>query len=363
MQYKVGDFMDSGGEHKYARLLSGLREAIVSGKYANGARLETEISMAERFSVSRQTVRRAIGVLESEGYVVRRQGSGTYVRFRGDDSAPLTRTVGVVTTYISEYILPSFIRGIEEVTEKNGYSFILRSTGNRVDREREVLEFLLESRVDGLIIEGAKTAFPNPNLDVFRRFEKRGIPVVFMNGYYTALGGVYVVTDDRAGGKIAMEHLIEKGHRKIGGIFKADDVQGHERYAGFIEAAREADVGISDSNIQWYTTEQREKITENADFLLEGIEDCTAVVCYNDQIAAPLESALIRAGRKIPEDIAVISFDNSVYAQIAPVPITSLDHPKEEVGRVAAGKVLSMIKGKRETSTALPWGLAIRQST
>ena len=90
---------------------------------------------------------------------------------------------------------------------------------------------------------------------------------------------------------------------------------------------------------------------------------CTAVVCYNDQIAAPLMASLLRAGRRVPEDIAVISFDRSVYSDLTPVPLTSLAHPKEEIGRVAARKLLHMLHGRREHPAVLPWTLEERQST
>ena len=65
--------------------------------------------------------------------------------------------------------------------------------------------------------------------------------------------------------------------------------------------------------------------------MLESLEGCTAVICYNDQIAAPLLAALMRAGKRVPEDVAIISFDD-IYASLTPVKITSLSHPKEEIG-------------------------------
>ena len=81
------------------------------------------------------------------------------------------------------------------------------------------------------------------------------------------------------------------------------------------------------------------------------------------EIAAPLMASLLRAGRRIPEDIAVISFDRSAYSDMTPVPLTSLTHPKEEIGRVAARKLLRMIQGKKEHSELLPWTLEERAST
>lgn len=355
----------SPGTHKYTILMEQIKDDIVSGRSAPGAQLETEDMLAERFGISRQTVRRAIGILEKEGLVVRKQGSGTYVRKPSELLVP-TRTIGVVVTYISDYILPSIIRGIEDVASAAGYSFSLHSTGNRMDTEKLVLSSFLEKPVDGLLIEGAKTALPNPNLDYYKRFETMGIPMVFMSGFYPALGeSVYVVTDDRGGGRQATELLVSKGHRRIGGIFKADDMQGHERFAGFIEAARELDVELHDNAIHWFTTESRDSLFEsgNIERIINSFADCTAVICYNDQIAAPLLNAIQRSGRSVPEDISIISFDNSAYSELTSVKISSLSHPKEEVGRVACKKLLSMIAGTPQSSSVLPWTLAEKEST
>lgn len=350
-------------ELKYQELAQRLRNELAGGTWPAGARLPTEDAMVAAYGVSKQTVRRAVGLLVDEGLLQRRQGSGTYAA--GQRRRP-TRTIGVIATYLSEYILPSMIRGIEEVTAAEGYRFLLRSTGNRMDRERELLEYFLANPVDGLIVEGAKTALPNPNLPLYRQLRAREIPVVFLSGWYPALEqSVYVITDDDAGGAMAARCLLGHGHRRIGGIFKADDQQGHRRFAGFANACREQGVNLSDDCFAWYTTEQRESLLtgQSEQAILHMLAPCTAVVCYNDQIAAPLMASLLRAGRRVPEDIAVISFDRSVYSDLTPVPLTSLAHPKEEIGRVAARKLLHMLHGRRERPAVLPWTLEERQST
>ena len=108
---------------------------------------------------------------------------------------------------------------------------------------------------------------------------------------------------------------------------------------------------------------ERSFIKLELDQILQMLADCTAVVCYNDQIAAPLMASLLRAGRKVPEEIAVISFDRSAYSDLTPVPLTSLSHPKEAIGRAAAQKLLRMIKGRKEKPEILPWKLEEREST
>ncbi len=350
-------------ELKYQILIRDIQASLENGKLKTGDRLPTEDAMVKQYTVSKQTVRRAIGELVETGVLVRRQGSGTYV---ADRQKKQTRTIGIIATYLSEYILPSMIRGIEEITAAAGYQFLIRSTGNRMDAERDLLQYFLTHPVDGLIVEGAKTAFPNLNLSLYRKLREQGTALLFLSGYYPALeNSVYVMTDDWAGGKMAAECLLEKNHRMIGGIFKVDDLQGHQRFAGFAETCRERGITLRDDHIAWYTTEQRETLLsgEQEQKILQMLSNCTAVVCYNDQIAAPLMTSLLRAGRRVPEDIAVISFDRSAYSDLTPVPLTSLEHPKEEIGRIAAKKLLRMIRGHREQPELLPWNLEERAST
>ena len=93
----------------------------------------------------------------------------------------------------------------------------------------------------GLIVEGSKTALPNPNLDLYEKLDLAGIPVVFIHGSYGALPGAVCVSDDNFGGGYQLaRHLIARGHTKIAGIFKSDDIQGHQRYLGYLTAMRDA---------------------------------------------------------------------------------------------------------------------------
>ena len=162
-------------EPKYQLVASTLRREIADGIFAEGSLLTTEEELKRRFQVSRQTVRQAIALLEDDGLVVRRRGSGTYVK-HGPRRHGETLTVGVVTTYITDYIFPSIVRGIEHVLSANGCMMNLSATYNRADHERMLLQRALEHGVDGLIIEGTKTALPNPNMALYRALKEKNIP-------------------------------------------------------------------------------------------------------------------------------------------------------------------------------------------
>ena len=353
---------------KYQAIADELRVHIQAGKYVNAQTLPTEFAIAEEYQVSRQTVRQALSVLAKEGLIEKRQGSGSHITRRETETAAPHRSIAVVTTYISDYIFPSILREVETVLSQNNCTPSLFATQNQVSNERKVLQNLLNLPIEGILVEGTKTALPNPNLDLYQKIMDRGIPLVFIHGNYAQLHGALSVLDDNfSGGKQLTEYLIRKGHTRIAGIFKSDDIQGPGRYAGYTAALREANIPVDDRLVFWYNTEYKTSIL--ADTLAASpiiqrntLPTCSAVVCYNDEVANQLISTLVRNKIDVPNEVAVVSFDNSQYSELSPVPITSLSHGNKNVGHIAAEKLLSLMDGGLCQSELVPWTLVERAS-
>lgn len=350
-------------EPKYKAVADELRREIADHTYQDGQTLLTELELARRYEVSRQTIRQAISLLEQDGLVIRRRGSGTFVTHRPRKRfGPLT--VGVMTTYITDYIFPSIVRGIESELSKEDCMMTLCVTYNRVDRERALLQRFLETPPDGLIVEGTKTALPNPNTALYQRLMERNIPIVFINGFYPELSDCpHVVMDDLAGGEMATKYLINHGKRKIAGLFKSDDMQGHNRYQGFVKAMLAGSLTMNDETIGWFSTENRENYFAQAQgaAFLSRLKDCDALVCYNDDMALRLIESLREQGG-VPDTLSIISFDNSAFAGVCYPRLTSLDHPKDRFGVMAAQKLLARLQGENAASAALGWTIEERDS-
>ena len=351
---------------KYQVLAEALRTGILSGKYQK--MLPTEQALCGQFQVSRQTVRQALSLLEAERLIERRQGSGSFVREKRE-AAPLPRrSVAVVTTYISDYIFPSILREIEAVCSENNSAPLLFATQNQFSNERRILQTLLDmDHLDGILIEGTKTGLPNPNIRLCRQLMEKGIPLVFMHGNYEQLPDTLSVLDDNAaGGRMLVEYLYRKGHRGIGGIFKYDDLQGRQRFAGYLEGLQEFDLSPEDNNILWYGTAQKDHFLKDdysEDRMTDLLSSCSAVVCYNDEIAARVISYLTRKGLSVPGDIAVVSFDNSPYSEMSTPRITSLSHGMYNVGRLAAETLFRHLRGEPCSSQLAPWFLVEKESS
>jgi GntR family transcriptional regulator of arabinose operon len=344
---------------KYMQLAEKLRGEIQNGTLTPGQRLPGENQIAAQTGFSRQTVRQALHLLEQEELTVSMRGSGTYVREDALSQRTKQHNIAIVPTYIRDYIFPSILYGIDNVLAERGCASMLTCTHNHVGRERDVLLDLLNKPIDGLIVEGTKTSLPNPNIDLYLQFAEKKLPVVFINSYYPELephGVLYVTVDDEQGGRTLCERLIRQGHRHIAGLFKSDDLQGMKRYAGYSRALVQAGLPLEDEHVVWFTTENRSYvIEESCGRLTDG---CTAVVCYNDEAAYRLIQVLTEKGIRVPDDVTVVSFDNTNYAQISPIPFYSLEHPKAQLGRVAAQKLMNVLNGRPEKPTILPWGTA-----
>ena len=221
-------------EHKYEAIARTLENQIRQGVFKPGEKIPAELALVQTYSVSRQTIRQAISLLEKRGLLIQRQGSGTYVEAdysRVVQRHAKTTTIAVVPCFMSNYIFPSIMRGIEEIVSSAGYSVRLSPTQHRVDRERVILQQLLENPVDGLIVEGVKTCMPNPNIPLYRELQRRGMPIVFFNTVYPELDDVVLVSmDDFSVVRDGVKLLVENGHRNIAGIFRWDDRQGADRY-------------------------------------------------------------------------------------------------------------------------------------
>lgn len=337
---------------KYQALINYIQEQIASNQLCPGDKLPSENVLSERFGISRQTVRKAIGMLEEDGIVRRIKGSGTYLSYDRRENLEQRNSIAVVTTYVESYIFPKTIQGIEKVLFDSGYSVQISFTNNTLEREKSILEDLLSrDDVAGVIVEGTKSGLPNPNIPLYRRLLAKKVPVLFINTYYPELDVPHVSLDDVAAAKKAVQYLIAHGHRDIGAILKLDDGQGRQRYLGYLSAMYEAGLSVTDSRMVWIDTDESKQLAYCTDKILNRVESCTALLCYNDQIAFQLIRILNQKGIRVPEDVSIISIDDSDLALHSEVPITSLPHPKEKLGEKAAEVLLQMINGKKKDLT------------
>ena len=330
---------------KCAKLVDDLKRQIMSGEIRPGDKISSENVLAKEYDISRQTVRKAIDILRNEGFLYAEHGRGTFcsdmIKQEGNSG-----NIAVVMTYLSDYIFPYIIRGIDEVLEKEEYSILLKSTHNYRKVEAKCLEELVKKNIDGLIIEPSKSQIAFKNHDIFSMLERYRVPFVFVQGVYHGMEDKpYVLLDDEKGGYLITKHLIELGHKRIVGVFKADDRQGQNRHSGYVRALQEAGIWYDPSLVVWFHTEDMQSLPREMIQELVKKEQVDAVVSYNDRIAIQIINALEEVGISIPEDISVTGFDDSEFAKNLKVPLTTIKHPQRKIGEAAAELLIKLMKG------------------
>ncbi|KAA1186450.1 GntR family transcriptional regulator [Paenibacillus sp. B2(2019)] len=337
---------------KYQVILDDIKSKILSGDYNVGEQIPTESALQSMYEVSRQTVRKAILELSNEGFLRSEKGSGTYVsnQYRSKTGGSShKKTIGVITTYISDYIFPSIIRGIESRLNEDNYSLLLASTNNDVAQEKKALEMMLSYGVDGLIIEPTKSNLYNPNIAYYLSFKEQDIPIIMINAFYEEIELPYLCLDDVQSSYLATKELITKGHTQIGLIAKMDDLQGKYRMKGYIKALGESKLRFYPEQIFSFNTETKQTLsTDLKDFLNKNRDTLTAIVCYNDEVGLEVVHACRQLEITIPEELSIIGQDNSYIAKNANIKLTTLTHPQEAMGRDAADWVIKKLQGKRD---------------
>lgn len=370
-----GDIVAS--QTKYNMVKEKITEWITSGKVQPGEKIYSENELVKMFGVSRHTVRQAVGDLVHEGLLYREQGAGTFCshkKVQTIEQTPSTiqtsningKNIGVITTYISDYIFPSIIKGIESHLTAQGYSLTFACTDNNVEKEKQCLQTMLSRNIDGLIVEPTKSSNYNPNLNYYLELEQNNIPYLMINQYYSQLMPPHLIMNDEKGGYLATEHLITLGHEKIIGLFKTDDLQGVNRMQGFIRAFREHSLPFFPEMVYTFTTEDQDhQLLERIENIFKTDSMPTAIVCYNDQLSLSLINMLRRLGLRVPEEVSIVGYDDSSLAVATDVKLTSVSHPKMQMGIDAANWIVSAVEKKSDRPSSIVYEpeLVIRNST
>lgn len=353
---------------KYKQVAEQLKKDLISNLSLGVTRLPTEAELCTQFQVSRQTVRQALSLLEKDGLIERRQGSGSYLTGLLPDTD--RNRIALLLSTDKEYIYPSLLHDLEDILAKEGYDLAVYISHNRPDQERIILQTLIQKPPRGLIAEPSRSALPTPNYDLYETLSLSGADIVFFQGYYSNLPpSLYVKDDNFTGGFTLGQFLIEQHHQKIAGIFQLDTMQGQERHLGFQRAMMEAELPHDEDRILWFTTKQLNLLEQKQDtrFLLDFIKgqlsSSSAVICHNDEIAYWFVKELSYMNLHVPADISVVSFDNSYLSELSNPGLTSLSHEPREMASLAASLLIQKMQGKNVSPIQLPWKLVNRNSS
>jgi len=254
-----------------------------------------------------------------------------------------TGTLGVVVPDISNPFFSSIVRIAEEEAYAQDYSVFLGNTNEDPQREMAVLQSLEDNQVDGLILCSSRledavllnilSRFPSSVL-IFRKRKRPDVGAITLNDIY--------------GGEIAIHHLLKSGHEKIGLVSGPSiSLSAYGRQKGYEKALNEAGIPI---RVEWIRNcaPVVESGYETVRDLLKEYPEITALFCHNDLIAVGALQACAELGRRVPDDLAIIGFDDIRLAELVTPSLTTLNVPRTMIGTQAMRLLLAQIKSNTD---------------
>ncbi len=278
-------------------------------------------------SATRRRVRDAIGALD---FV--RNESARQLR------AGQSRVIAYVLLDASNPFFTDVAEGVEEVAQAVELSLFLCNSRQDTDREHLYLRRLEQQRVQGVLITPIDAE--DPALD---ELSNRGTPVVLVDRTRPGAGYCSVAVDDQLGGRLAIEHLVDVGHRRIAFVGGPDRIgQVRDRRDGALAAMKDA--GLPQEALIMIRTEALSvEEGRSAGARIAGIARSgrpTAAFCANDLLAVGLLQRCVELGIAVPDDLAIVGYDDIEFSSAAAVPLTSVRQPRRDLGRTAARLLL-----------------------
>ncbi len=366
----------SGPDHSrivalYAQLIAHFREQILDGTLPPGSRLPSELESAERFGVSRGTVRQAMSVLVNEGLVKRIQGRGTFVRTRvapvaqDQPTVGTGKRIGVLLSYAVSELDLSMLAGVQATARARGYQVSFAYTEESAEQQTRDIDWLRSDHVLGLIIYPLSDITYDESIWSLKAEE---FPFVLLDRYFPDLNTDFVTADNEGAGYRATQHLIILGHRRISfahsfvGTLLTTSVR--DRYTGYRRALREYGVGFDESFVYSFPRWPQDELHNPCDEFLARSDGPTAIVTSTDGLAIEIVHSAQRVGRRVPEDLAIVSVDNLSLSSAMHPPLTTVAQPAREMGVSAANLLINRIEGQGgpPQHIALPTTLIVRAS-
>ncbi|MBT2489413.1 LacI family DNA-binding transcriptional regulator [Streptomyces sp. ISL-96] len=274
--------------------------------------------------------------------------------------------IGLVTPELTNPIFPAFAQVVEQVLAGHGYTPVLCTQLPGGVTEDELVEQLVERDVGGIVFLSGLHADLSSDPARYERLAARGVPYVLINGYNEAISAPFVSPDDHAAMRMAVTHLAELGHERIGlAVGPQRYVPSRRKREGFVDALGSA---LRTSRAD------AELLVQHTLFSVEGGQaaagalldaGCTGIVCGSDMMALGVVRAVRERGLDVPDDISVVGFDDSQLIAFTDPPLTTVRQPVQAMATAAVGALLEELGGSpvQRTEYVFQPELVVRGST
>ena len=275
-----------------------------------------------------------------------------------------TNTIGVILHELNSNFITSVLAGIEKVTTEAGYDLIIAHSSESAVKEQTNALNLFHKRVDGLI---ASLAFDTEGLEHYKPFEEKGIPVIFFDRVEELSDSTKVIIDNYKCGYQATQHLIEQGCRRI--VLVTANLKRNvyaQRHKGYVDALYDNGLPYNKEHVLIKDLSEQCGVEAALQILnMKPLPDGAFIT--NDFSAAVCMQTLKEYGVRIPEDIAVVGFNNDAVGKIIEPQLSTIDYPGIEMGEIAARNLINHLKGvsdiKQTNTIVVRSSLIVRQSS
>ncbi len=268
-----------------------------------------------------------------------------------------TRTLGVVTTTVTDPYAAELVRAVEDAAGAAGYHLLLVTSHNIPRREVAAIRTLQERRVDAIIVISPRGA------DLYGPLlERLDIPLVLINNSLPHPRVRSVRADNKQGARLAVEYLLDLGYRRIafvGGPGRGRSA--HERLQGYVEALQAAGL-MPDTTLLFPGSGKPDDGRRAVRAMFDLTTPPDAVLCYNDLTAFGVLAEAWSAGIRVPHDLAVVGFDNIPFSELTSPPLTTVTQPTEEMGHAAVALALRLRRGEDVRDMVFDCTLVERES-
>lgn len=261
-------------------------------------------------------------------------------------SSPSAGLIGLVIPELSNPVFPAFAQAIETALAHHGYTPLLCTQTSSGVSEDEYVETLLSADVAGIVFVNGLHADARAPVTRYERLTERGVPYVLVNGYRDALGAPSISVDERLGMDIAVRHLASLGHTRIALAVGPDRlVPAALKREGFVAAMkRYLGPGVEHRALTSLFTVEGGEASARA-LVREG---STAIICGSDLMALGAIRAVTQSGLRVPEDVSIVGFDDSVFMNFTDPPLTTLRQPVDAMSQAVVDTLLSALQGASE---------------
>lgn len=253
-----------------------------------------------------------------------------------------SNTIGILVHELKSNFITSVLSGIEKVTTEAGYDILIAHSSESYTKEIANAKNLFNKRVDGLI---ASLSFETANLDHFKPFAEKGIPMLFFDRVEPDRNSTLVVIDNIKCGYLATEHLIEQGCKRI--IHVTSSLKRNvysQRFKGYKEALAEHKIRFDQNMLIVDDLSERAGVDAAMKMLkMDPLPDGAFIT--NDFVAAVCMRTLKEHGVSVPDDIAIVGFNNDAIGKLIEPTLTTIDYPGEDIGEIAARNLINHLKG------------------